>query len=141
MTQANSAVEFEVIENQWITLPDGCRLAARLWLPRAAAAHPVPAVLEYLPYRKRDGTAFRDEINHPYFASHGYACVRVDMRGNGDSEGVMEDEYTQQELDDAVEVINWVAAQPWCSGTVGMMGISWGGFNGLQVAAMAPVGL
>ena len=47
----------------------------------------------------------------------------------------MEDEYSEQELQDAVDVIAWLAAQPWCSGTVGMMGISWGGFNALQVAA------
>ncbi len=141
MTQANSATGFDVVENQWITLPDGCRLAARMWLPRSAAEHPVAAVLEYLPYRKRDGTAFRDDINHPYFASHGYACVRVDMRGNGESEGRMEDEYTPQELADGCDVIAWIAAQSWCSGAVGMMGISWGGFNGLQIAALRPPAL
>ena len=88
-----------------IMMPDGCRLSARVWLPEDAAAHPVPAVLEYIPYRKRDGTLPRDEMMHPYVAGHGYACVRVDMRGNGDSDGLMADEYTQQELDDAVEVI------------------------------------
>ena len=121
-----------------IPLSDGTRLSARLWKPVDATADPVPAILEYLPYRKRDGTCARDALTHPYFAQRGYACLRVDIRGNGDSQGVMEDEYTQQELDDAVEVITWAAAQGWCSGTVGMMGISWGGFNGLQVAAMAP---
>jgi putative CocE/NonD family hydrolase len=122
------------IENQWIVLADGCRLAARIWLPEDAAADPVPAILEYLPYRKRDGTVERDELTHPWLAGHGYACVRVDMRGNGDSDGLMADEYTRQEHDDALEVIAWLAAQPWCTGAVGMMGISWGGFNALQVA-------
>lgn len=121
-----------------ITLSDGTRLSARVWMPDDALDQPVPAILEYLPYRKRDGTCARDALTHPYFASHGYVAIRVDMRGNGDSEGVMLDEYTQQELDDAVEVIHWLAAQPWCSGNVGMIGISWGGFNGLQVAAMDP---
>ena len=129
------------IENCWITLSDGCRLAARVWLPEDAEADPVPAILEYLPYRKRDGTAVRDALTHPYFAGHGYACLRVDMRGNGESDGLMLDEYTQQEHDDALEVIDWIAAQPWCSGTVGMIGISWGGFNGLQVAARKPAPL
>jgi hypothetical protein len=119
-----------------ITLSDGCRLSARVW--RSEGAGPVPVILEYLPYRKRDGTCARDALTHPYFAARGYACVRVDMRGNGDSDGVMEDEYSPQELADGVEVINWLAAQDWCSGTVGMMGISWGGFNGLQIAALAP---
>ena len=103
-------------------------------MPEDAATNPVPAVLEYIPYRKRDGTLPRDEIMHPYVAGHGYATVRVDMRGNGDSEGLMADEYTIQELADACEVIEWLAAQPWCSGSVGMMGKSWGGFNCLQTA-------
>ncbi|MGR3615663.1 MAG: CocE/NonD family hydrolase [Paracoccaceae bacterium] len=124
-----------------ITLSDGCRLSARVWRPVDASDDPVPAVLEFLPYRKRDGTCARDALTHPYFAARGYACIRVDMRGNGDSQGLMEDEYSQQELDDAVEVINWLAAQAWCSGTVGMMGISWGGFNALQVAALQPEAL
>ncbi len=48
------------IENAWITLKDGCHLAARIWLPADADKDPVPAVLEYLPYRKRDGTSVRD---------------------------------------------------------------------------------
>ena len=131
----------ETIENDWITLADGCRLAARIWRPADAAADPVPAILEYLPYRKRDGTATRDELTHPYIAGHGYACVRVDMRGNGESDGLMFDEYLKHEQDDALEVIEWLAAQPWCTGAVGMIGISWGGFNGLQVAARRPPAL
>jgi len=126
------------IPDMQIILSDGTRLSARVWMPDDAAQNPVPAILEFLPYRKRDGTVARDALTHPYFASHGYACLRVDMRGNGDSQGIMEDEYTAQELADAVEVINWIAAQNWCGGTVGMMGISWGGFNALQVAALQP---
>ncbi|WP_342596502.1 CocE/NonD family hydrolase [Salinicola lusitanus] len=129
------------IENQWIVLADGTRLAARIWLPEDAETTPVPAILEYLPYRKRDGTAVRDELTHPYFAGHGYASVRVDMRGNGESDGLMEDEYAAQEQADALEVIDWIARQPWCDGKLGMMGISWGGFNGLQVAALRPAPL
>jgi uncharacterized protein len=129
------------IENVFIELADGCRLAARIWLPADAEADPVPAILEYLPYRKRDGTSQRDALTHPYFAGHGYACVRVDMRGNGESDGLMLDEYTAQEQDDALEVIDWLAGQPWCTGAVGMIGISWGGFNGLQVAARRPPAL
>ena len=119
-------------------MPDGCRLAARIWLPENAEQQPVPVILEYIPYRKNDGTALRDSLYHPYFAGHGYAAMRVDMRGSGDSEGVMLDEYLQQELDDAVSVIAWLAEQPWCDGSVGMMGKSWGGFNSLQVAALHP---
>ncbi len=129
------------IENFFIPLRDGTKLAARMWLPTDAEKSPVPALLEYLPYRKRDGTHVRDALTHPYFAGHGYAAIRVDMRGSGDSEGLMHDEYTKQEQDDAVEVIQWLADQKWCSGQVGMFGISWGGFNALQVAALRPAAL
>ncbi len=129
------------VESFWIPMSDGVKLAARMWLPRDAEKNPVPAVLEYLPYRKRDGTIVRDALTHPYFAGHGYAAIRVDMRGNGNSDGLMEDEYTKQEQDDAVEVIAWIAKQKWSTGKVGMFGISWGGFNALQVAALKPPAL
>ena len=126
------------IDHTWIPLADGTRLAARIWLPDDADDDPVPAILEYLPYRKGDAMARRDSRHHPYFAGHGYAAVRVDLRGSGDSDGILTDEYTRQEEDDALEVLAWLAAQPWCTGRVGMFGISWGGFNGLQVAARRP---
>ncbi|MFI4891253.1 MAG: CocE/NonD family hydrolase [Steroidobacterales bacterium] len=129
------------IENAWITLADGCRLAARLFLPADAQGSPVPAILEYIPYRKRDFMRRRDDGMHRWFAGHGYACVRVDMRGSGESDGIMHDEYLKLEQDDALEVIAWIAAQPWCSGRVGMMGKSWGAYNSLQVAARRPAAL
>ncbi|SIO12520.1 hypothetical protein SAMN05444722_0519 [Rhodovulum sp. ES.010] len=128
-------------ETVWIPMRDGARLAARIWLPEDAESDPVPAVLEYIPYRRRDFTRARDSVMHAYVAGHGYACVRVDLRGSGDSDGVLRDEYLEQELQDGCDVIEWLAAQPWCSGTVGMIGISWGGFNGLQIAARQPPAL
>lgn len=129
------------IENLWIPLPDGCRLAARVWLPEDAGERPVPAILEYLPYRKRDFTRSRDEPMHHYFAGKGYAAVRVDIRGTGDSDGILTDEYSRAEREDALAVIAWLATQDWCDGNVGMMGISWGGFNSLQTAALRPPAL
>ena len=129
------------IENTFIPLAEGIKLAARIWLPEDAEKEPVPAILEFLPYRKRDGTSERDAVNHPYVAGHGYACVRVDMRGAGDSEGILEDEYLKIEQDNALEVLDWIAAQTWCTGKTGMIGISWGGFNGLQIAARRPPSL
>lgn len=132
---------FTVIENQWITLADGTRLSARIWLPDDAETEPVPAVFEFLPYRKRDGTAPRDESTYPVFATAGIAGVRVDIRGCGESDGIIDGEYTPLELSDACELIAWIASRPWCNGSVGMMGISWGGFNALQVAAMRPPAL
>lgn len=129
------------IEHTEITMPDGTRLAARIWLPEDAGDAPVPAILEYLPYRKNDHTLPRDIARAPYIAGHGYAYVRVDIRGCGESEGVMKDEYTAQELQDGCNIIEWLAAQDWCDGGVGIVGISWGGFNGLQIAALQPPAL
>ena len=129
------------VETLWIPMADGTKLAARAWLPEDAEHRPVPAILEYIPYRRRDGTRDGDDLTHPYLASHGYACIRLDIRGTGDSEGVILDEYLKQEQDDAVEAIAWLAEQSWCNGKVGMMGYSWGGFNALQVAARHPPAL
>ncbi|GDY56176.1 hypothetical protein SVIO_067990 [Streptomyces violaceusniger] len=131
-----------LVEDVWIPTRDGTtRLHARIWRPADAETAPVPALLEYLPYRKSDWTAPRDAQRHPWYAGHGYASVRVDLRGSGDSEGVMLDEYTATELADGVDVVNWLAHQPWCTGKVGMFGISWGGFNSLQIAALRPAPL
>ncbi|WP_348628914.1 CocE/NonD family hydrolase, partial [Mesorhizobium sp. M1E.F.Ca.ET.063.01.1.1] len=130
-----------LIENVWIPLSDGTRLAAKIWLPENAASSPVPAIVDYIPYRKRDGTVLRDEPMYRYFASHGYASIRIDIRGTGDSEGLFEDEYVKREQDDAVEAIAWITLQSWCGGSVGMIGKSWGGFSALQVAARRPKGL
>ena len=127
----------EIVELAWIPMPDGRRLAARLFLPKNRTG-PLPAILEYIPYRRRDGTRIGDEEMHIWFAAHGYVAARVDIAGMGDSEGLVEDEYTVREQDDALAVIEWLGTQPWSSGNVGMIGISWGGFNGLQVAARRP---
>lgn len=121
-----------------IALSDGVQLSAKVWMPESAATAPMPVILEYLPYRKSDGTAARDHAMHLHFAQNGYVSLRVDRRGCGESEGLFDDEYSSEELADGVEVINWIAAQPWCDGNVGIQGISWGGFNGLQIAALAP---
>ena len=131
----------ESIELAWIPMKDGRRLAARLFLPKDHAAKPAPAILEYIPYRRRDGTRPRDDETHFWFAANGYATARVDISGSGDSDGLIQDEYHKREQDDALEIIAWIAAQPWCTGSVGMIGISWGGFNGLQVAARRPPAL
>jgi putative CocE/NonD family hydrolase len=123
----------------WIPLPDGSRLAARLWRPQLDRR--VPAVIEYIPYRQSDATAVGDSMMHRWFAGHGIAALRIDLRGSGNSDGVLRDEYLKQEQDDAVAAIAWIAAQPWCNGSVGMIGISWGGFAALQVAARRPPAL
>lgn len=128
---------------QWITMPDGVRLSATLYMPsEAKPGEKFPALLEYLPYRKDDSTAARDYPVHSWFAGHGYVSVRVDIRGFGASEGVPTDrEYSEQEQLDGEQVIHWLATQPWSTGKVGMFGISWGGFNSIQLAMRNPPAL
>jgi uncharacterized protein len=120
------------IDHFWIPMPYG----SRLWLPQGD--EPVPAILEYIPYRKDDYSALRDSTTIAHFAHHGYACIRVDMRGSGSSDGVLHDEYTDEEIADGVAVIDWIAPQPWCNGLLATMGSSWGGITGLQLAQAAP---
>jgi uncharacterized protein len=132
---------FQMIENAWIPLRDGTRLGVRLWIPEGAEQRPVPVVWEYLPYRKRDGVRERDDATAQNLAPYGIAFARVDVRGTGDSDGVISDEYSPAELNDGVECVAWLAKQPWSNGSVGMRGISWGGINSLQIAARAPPAL
>lgn len=129
------------IDPLWFELSDGCRLAARVWLPDGADEQAVPAILEAVPYRRNDGTFEGDDPRYAWWAEHGLAGVRVDIRGSGDSEGVLLDEYLEREQLDACELIAQIAALPWCNGRVAMLGYSWGGFAALQVAARRPPGL
>src|SRR5919198_5887750 len=125
-------------KNALIPMADGTLIAADLFLPDAPGRFPV--VCEYLPYRKDDRMAYRQQRHH-YFAERGFACAWVDLRGTGASGGVASDEYSRQEQDDACEIIAWLAAQPWSNGNVGMTGISYGGFNAIQVAMRRPPAL
>jgi predicted acyl esterase len=131
------------IEKTSIPMKDGVRLAVTLYEP-SDLKHGTrcPALLEYLPYRKDDDEAARDYGTHTYFARRGYVSARVDIRGFGASEGTPPDrEYSAQEQQDAEEVIAWLAHQPWSNGKVGMLGISWGGFNSIQMALRKPPAL
>ena len=134
--------EFE-IEQEWLRMPDGVRLSATLFRPRPLRPEEkFPALLELLPYRKDDQFYVRDYPLYSYFARRGYVAVKVDIRGTGSSEGATPDrEYSETELQDAVEIIGLLAEAPWCNGKIGMWGISWGGFNAIQVAMRKPPAL
>lgn len=135
-----SDLPYQVIDEEiYIPISDGTRLAARIWKPVASRTETFPSLLEYIPYRKRDDTRVRDEERHAYLAGHGYVCVRVDMRGSGDSEGIQLDEYLPIEQQDGLEIIDWLSKQSWSTGNVGMFGLSWGGITSLQLATPQPL--
>jgi putative CocE/NonD family hydrolase len=145
MTNLNIKKRFpykvKIIDNVWIPLSDGCKLAAKIFKPVSLSNKKIPAILEYIPYRKNDYTSVQDYAVHKYFAGHGYVSVRVDMRGSGESDGLLLDEYLKIEQKDGFEVVNWLSNQTWCNGNVGMIGYSWGGITSMQVASLNPKGL
>ncbi len=124
-----------------VTLRSGVTISVKLWLPVTEPGERLPAVLEAIPYRKDDNSLVDDSARFGFFAGHGYVGVRMDLRGSGTSTGVLEDEYAEQEQLDICEVIDWISRRPWCTGDVAMTGISWSGFNSLQVAARRPPAL
>jgi putative CocE/NonD family hydrolase len=130
--------DVQVTRDVRIRVRDGRRLAADIFLP--VTSERVPALLEAYPYRKTDNLILFLQ-QQAYFAQRGFAAVRLDLRGTGNSEGVLLDEYTRQEQDDLCDVIEWLASQQWCNGNVGMFGWSWGGFSAIQVAMRNPPAL
>lgn len=130
-----------MVEPVFIPVSAGIKLSGRFWLPEAAAGERFPVVLEYIPYRTFDRYRPVDDYWGAALAERGIAFARVDVRGSGNSEGVLLDEYLESEQDDGVDVVAWLAKQSWCNGAVGMRGISWGGFSTLQVAARRPPAL
>ncbi len=136
------------VETRWgVVIParDGVELSANLWLPIPLTAEEdlatgacFPAILEMIPYGKDNWRRNADIARGNYFARRGYVLCRVDVRGTGSSRGVALDEYTEAETLDGYHAVEWLAAQPWCTGAVGMWGISYGGFTAIQVAKLRP---
>jgi putative CocE/NonD family hydrolase len=130
------------IDEAWIALPDGVRLSADLYMPDGGkAGERFPVLLEYLPYRKAEGRG-RNYPLYSYFVQRGYVVAAVDIRGTGNSEGrLIPYEYSDIEREDGEAVIDWLSRQSWSTGNVGMFGISWGGFNSIQMALRNPPAL
>ncbi|MBU3671990.1 MAG: CocE/NonD family hydrolase [Sinobacteraceae bacterium] len=127
--------KLKVIENTWIPMPDGIELAARIFMPEDAEAAPVGAILEMLPYRKRVGYRRSDDRTAAWLVPRGFALVRVDVRGTGESGGIIVNEYDLPEQADVAPLVRWISRQPWCNGKVGIRGISYGSINAFQAAA------
>jgi len=131
------------IESDWLTMTDGVRLSVTFFRP--VPRHPgdkFPVLFEFLPYRKEDSFYLRDYPIYSYFVRRGFIMAKVDIRGTGSSEGIVPPrEYSELELEDAVEIIDQFSRMPDTNGRVGMWGISWGGFNSIQVAMRQPPAL
>ena len=122
-----------------VAMKDGTVLEGRLWIPRLQAGEKAPVVMSGEPYRRTTSQGLSaSQRMGSYFAQHGYAWLTIDLRGTGNSEGINEDEYVQQEQDDVIDFMKWVTSRPWCTGKAGLMGYSWAGFQALQVAAERP---
>ncbi len=131
--------DVKVVRNARIPMPDGVTLAADLHLPQNAGGRKFPAIIEYTPYHKNNNAVYGPRATrYPYFASHGYVFVNVDIRGTGDSEGFNTSPTSPEEVRDGIEVIRWCARQPWCDGGVGMIGISYTAGVCYDAARQAP---
>ncbi len=135
------AFEPEVHWDVRIPVRDGLELSANLWRPSPRAGsrdERFPAILEMIPYGKDSWRLNWDTAFGEWLAARGFALCRLDVRGTGSSPGVALDEYTEDETRDGYDAVEWLAAQPWCNGNVGMWGISYGGFTAIQVAKLRP---
>ena len=139
-----TSVPIHDVEVRWdvrVPVRDGLELSANLWLPTAQADAPAqrfPVILEMIPYGKDSWRRNGDTARGEWLAARGFALCRLDVRGTGSSPGVALDEYTEAETLDGYDAVEWLAAQPWCTGDVGMWGISYGGFTAIQVAKLRP---
>ena len=139
---ATAADDGITIEEAWIEMPDGVLLAADLYKPAGLEpGHKLPVLLEYTAYRKTDSRS-RNYSLYSYFIARDYIVARVDIRGTGNSEGrLIPYEYSDIELDDGEVIIDWLSKQSFSNGNVGVFGISWGGFNAIQLAVRQPPAL
>jgi predicted acyl esterase len=130
------------VERAWLPMRDGVRLSVTFSKPTPRTpGETFPVLLDLLPYRK-DELPERHPSYFAYFPRRGYIMATVDIRGTGSSEGAVPPrEYSELELDDAMEIIDQLSRLPGSNGRVGMWGKSWGGFNAIQVAMREPPAL
>ena len=122
-----------ISEYVFVDMRDGVRISAHIHRPDTKDR--VPAIAGYTPYRKGP------LAGPPAVVAHGYASVTWDIRGTGDSSGFNDSIYSDAERQDGYDMIQWIADQPWCTGSVGLWGISFGAVVALQMAKAAPPAL
>ncbi|MYW91692.1 CocE/NonD family hydrolase [Amycolatopsis rubida] len=126
--------DVEVLRDQRIPTTDpAVTLSADVFRP---AGVPAPALLTLQPYRKDLLVGTHQQATMRWFAERGYACVLVDLRGTGASDGLPRPKFAAEEGEDALAAMNWAAAQPWCTGDLGAWGISYGAVTAMRAAAL-----
>jgi putative CocE/NonD family hydrolase len=133
-----SRSKFARIDHVWIELENGIKLGGRLWLPKGRDETRFPTLLEYQPYRSCDFTAYRDAQTYDWLAEQGYACLKVDVRGTANSDGLHSEQFSEEYVDDALLALRWIAKQTWSNEKVGMIGLSWSAHAALMVATKRP---
>lgn len=123
--------QLKLMENLMAPMRDGVRLACNVWRPDDDAAY--PAILMRTPYLKEGFACDYMYGNYRELALSGYNIVVQDVRGTGKSEGVLLSSGGN-EVNDGYDTIEWVAAQDWCDGNVGMYGLSYFGFTQMAAA-------
>lgn len=141
MRVAVAAPQAPMFETRRVAMPDGTELSVCLsWPPGARRGERFPVLFTTDPYSSACGHFGRAWYED--YVRGGYVVAYAEVRGSGSSAGTFPSkEYSDEELNDAVTMIDWLARQPWSSGNVGMFGTSWSGFNALMIAARRPPAL
>jgi putative CocE/NonD family hydrolase len=138
-TKANAAYKGYTIKSFYLTMRDSTKLAVDLYLPNGLkAGDKIPCILHQTRYWRRpqirfpfnlftNGLIGRTADMIKVFISNGYAIVNLDARGSGASFGYREHPWSDDEVKDGAEVLNWVCKQSWSNGKSGSMGVSYGG--------------
>ncbi len=129
----------QLIRDVQIPVGNDCVVVADLIKPSGDA--PTPVLVTVMPYRRDTAGHVTHADAMTWFAERGYASVFIDPRGLGGSSGTMLPPLDPQEGRDAAAAIEWIADQPWCDGSIGMWGMSYGGIMTLRTAALRPRGL
>src|SRR5579875_325177 len=136
----------------YVTMRDGVRIAVDIYRPQDSQNKKFPALLAMSPYSKaaQDVALYPKELgmngelagmeagDSGFFVSRGYAHVIADVRGTCKSEGEYVNMFSEKEQQDAYDIVEWIADQPWCDGNVGMVGISYFAVIQYLVAAQQP---
>ncbi|MGD2092818.1 MAG: CocE/NonD family hydrolase [Candidatus Aminicenantes bacterium] len=128
-------VDVKIIPDQKITMRDGVKLSARIWMPEEIKK-PLPTIFVFTPYISDES-----QKRGIFFAKSGYVYTSVDVRGRGNSQGIFYPLEGDKHSKDIYDIVNWIAKQPWSDGQVAMRGGSYRGMVQWQAMKTRPLPL